>query len=213
MKEQWQQLAERFSALSQREKWLVSLGGWAVVILIALTFLVDPISAEKKATQSRLNQELDSINVTRIEVATLIAKLKRDPDADIDKKLAELEKENQELTESLDKVVDSLITPSQMANLLETVLGSSSKLKLESLQSMPAESIAQNSEQSGYYLHPVKITISGSYFDIQDYLATLEAMPIKYYWRSFDYQVKEYPTAELIMVVYTLGTRQEFISG
>lgn len=41
----------------------------------------------------------------------------------------------------------------------------------------------------------------------------LEHMPVKYYWRSFKYQVVEYPQAQLEFVVYTLGAKEEFIGG
>lgn len=103
-----------------------------------------------------------------------------------------------------------------MARLLEGVLAGTKGLKLVSLESMAAEPIAggaDNQTQTGYYLHPVKIELTGSYFSILSYLNTLESLPVKYYWRSFNYTVEEYPTARLILEVYTLGTRQEFIGG
>ncbi|ANO33824.1 type 4a pilus biogenesis protein PilO [Vibrio breoganii] len=213
MKEQWLLFCDRFADLSDREKWLVSIGGWVGILLISLTFMLDPASEEKGKAQRNLEREMSAVQMTQADIDVLIAKLKRDPDAEIDQKLTELTVQNQQLSEELSEVVDSLIAPSQMAQLLETVLGSSGKLKLESLQSLPAESITKTSDSSGYFLHPVRITISGRYFDIKDYLATLEDMPVKYFWRSFDYKVQEYPKAELVLEVYTLGTRQEFISG
>ncbi|CAM3018093.1 type 4a pilus biogenesis protein PilO [Vibrio rarus] len=213
MKEQWQGLCDRFSDLSLREKWLIAIGGWIGIILISLTFLLDPATEQKNSAASNLQQERQIVVMTQADINVLEAKLKRDPDAEIDKKLTQLTIKNQQLAEQLSNVVDSLIAPSQMAQLLETVLGSGGKLKLESLQSLPAESITDKSDQSGYFLHPVRITISGKYFDIQNYLATLEKMPVKYFWRSFNYKVQKYPKAELVLEVYTLGTRQEFISG
>jgi MSHA biogenesis protein MshJ len=59
----------------------------------------------------------------------------------------------------------------------------------------------------------VKIEITGKYFDIKNYLVELEIMPTTYFWRSYQYEVEEYPTARLVLVVYTLGTGQEFIGG
>ncbi|CAM3980499.1 type II secretion system protein GspM [Vibrio neonatus] len=213
MKEQWLLFCERFSNLSEREKWLVSAGGWVSILLISLTFLLDPATETRQSTQRNLERERSAVQLTQADINVLVAKLKRDPDAEINKKLKALTLANQELSEELSNVVDSLIAPSQMAELLETVLGSSNNLKLESLQSLPAESITKTSDSAGYFLHPVKITISGRYFDIKDFLAKLEGMPVKYFWRSFDYKVQKYPRAELVLVVYTLGTRQEFISG
>jgi MSHA biogenesis protein MshJ len=55
--------------------------------------------------------------------------------------------------------------------------------------------------------------LTGSYFDISAYLQALESLPVRYYWRTFQYKVEEYPQARLVFEVYTLGTRQEFIGG
>jgi MSHA biogenesis protein MshJ len=62
-------------------------------------------------------------------------------------------------------------------------------------------------------VHPVRLELTGNYFAIRDYLLALESLPVKYYWRSFKYQVETYPQARLILQVYTLGSREEFIGG
>lgn len=213
MKNRWLLFVDQFSNLSAREKWLIAGAGWVGILLLCLTFMLDPATGEKNTAQRKLNQTRNTVQVTQSEIMVLTAQLSKDPDTDIDRKLTELMAQSQALSEELSQLISSLITPSQMAELLEVVLRSSHKLKLESLQSLPAESVTQISDGSGYYLHPVRITISGEYFDIQEYLASLESMPVKYFWRSFDYQVKTYPIAEVVLEVYTLGTQQEFIGG
>mgnify|MGYP006232369151 FL=1 len=103
-----------------------------------------------------------------------------------------------------------------MSQLLESVLNAGSGLKLESLESLKPEPISNNketSEYSGYFLHPVRMELTGSYFSISAYLQALESLPVSYYWRTFKYSVEEYPNARLVFEVYTLGTRQEFIGG
>jgi MSHA biogenesis protein MshJ len=59
----------------------------------------------------------------------------------------------------------------------------------------------------------VRIELTGKYFDILEYLQLLESMPMQYFWRSYQYTVEEYPEARLVMEVYTLSSRQEFIGG
>lgn len=213
MKEKWLQFSEQFSDLSLREKWLIAGGGWIAILLLCLTFLLDPATEERTRAERALDREEQLIASTQTDIQLLVEKLKQDPDAEIDAKLKQLVLENQDLSEELSEVVNSLITPSQMATLLEQVLSNSGRLRLVSLQSLPAESITKVSDETGYFLHPVRITVTGRYFDVRDYLSSLEQMPVKYYWRSFDYKVEKYPTAELVLEVYTLGTRQEFISG
>ncbi|WP_261816092.1 type II secretion system protein M [Vibrio gallicus] len=213
MKKQWLELCERFSDLSLREKWLIAAGGWVVIVLVCMSFILEPATDARIKAERSLAQQKQSIQIAQADIKILIAKLKRNPDKEIDQKLKQLILDNQALSEQLSQVVNSLISSSQMAGLLEQVLSSGGKLKLVSLQSLPAESITKLSDETGYFLHPVRITLDGRYFDIQHYLKALEDMPVKYYWRSFDYRVQKYPTAQLVLEVYTIGTRQEFISG
>ncbi|MBD1558979.1 type 4a pilus biogenesis protein PilO [Vibrio sp. S9_S30] len=210
-----QSLSEKFSALSSREKWLITVAGWVAIFFITLTVLLEPSFKVKASLSAEYTSLTQSINTTNATMAMVSKQLKSDPNKDIDEKLARLKMRSQQLSEQLGLVVESLVTPSQMAELLENVLISSKGLKLESLSSLPAESIIANgkSQTVGYYIHPVKIEITGSYFDIKNYLIELESMPTTYFWRSYQYQVEDYPSARLVLIVYTLGTGQEFIGG
>lgn len=221
----WNQLNEKFQALSVREKWLIAGGVFVSLIFTLQTLLIDPVLTVARAKSRQLETEKQQVQLQSSEIEILKLRLKANPDKEIDKKLQQLSERSLELSKQIAEVVDSLVTPQQMAVLLETVLNAGNKLKLESLESLPAEPVRPakgsgtteedtSSETSvGYYVHPVRIELTGSYFDIKDYLKTLESMPVKYYWRSFNYQVEAYPKARLILEVYTLGTRQEFIGG
>ncbi|MFT5808792.1 MAG: MSHA biogenesis protein MshJ, partial [Moritella dasanensis] len=63
------------------------------------------------------------------------------------------------------------------------------------------------------YRHGLRITMTGAFFDIQAYLDSIEQLPKKFYWEVFDYQMQEYPTAEVVMEIYTLSINKEFIRG
>lgn len=63
------------------------------------------------------------------------------------------------------------------------------------------------------YRHGLRITMTGAFFDIQAYLDSIEQLPKKFYWELFDYQLQEYPTAEVVMEIYTLSINKEFIRG
>ncbi|NVD07592.1 MSHA biogenesis protein MshJ [Vibrio sp. JPW-9-11-11] len=212
----WQRGNEKFAQMSMREKLLISLCGLVAVVFGLLTLVVEPMYL----TNQQLNRQIDNIelNNQQLEADTLVmqAKLNRDPDLELDKQLKQLMIDSQQSSQQLAQMVESLITPSEMARMLETVLLGSQRLKLMSLESLPSEPIVPPDEQhgiTGYFLHPVRIELSGRYFDIVNFLETLEGMPVKYYWRSFDYQVESYPQSRLVLTVYTLGTRQEFIGG
>ncbi|MDB1122864.1 MSHA biogenesis protein MshJ [Vibrio algarum] len=210
----WNKLSEKFALLSQREKWLISVGGLVGLFFILLTLLIDPI--QNLSTIKKKQSDAESLQITKFEteIVSLKERLLVDPNAELEKQLSQLSDESQTLSLELSEFVGGLISPSDMAELLETVLDKSLTLKLVSLQSLPAESILSDAKESaGYFIHPVRLELTGKYFDIKDYLAALESMKVKYFWRSFQYEVEAYPKAKLVLVVYTLGTRQEFIGG
>ncbi|WP_260261528.1 MSHA biogenesis protein MshJ [Vibrio intestinalis] len=213
----WSNLNDKFAKLSQREKVLISLCCVVIISLGLYLLVVEPAFKSSQALKKQVvatklaNQRLEG------EILAITAKLKKDPDQAINIEYKRLLKDSQVLSEQLAKIIENLISPSQMAELLEQVLAGTSGLQLVSLESLKAEPIVgnQNADQqyAGYYVHPVRIELEGKYFAILKYLETLESLPMNYYWRSFSYQVDDYPTATLVLEVYTLGTRQEFIGG
>ncbi|MEZ9051145.1 type 4a pilus biogenesis protein PilO [Vibrio sp. 10N.247.311.64] len=214
--QQWNQLSDKFLALSQREKWLLFVCGFVGLSMLWFTLLVEPAYLDLQAKNAKASSLTQSNQRQQGELLVLQAQLNKDPDKEINREYKKLLVESQDLSLQLSQIVDGLITPSQMSQLLESVLNAGNGLKLESLESLKPEAISNNketSEYSGYFLHPVRMELTGSYFDISAYLQALESLPVSYYWRTFEYSVEEYPKARLVFEVYTLGTRQEFIGG
>ncbi|WP_456296604.1 MSHA biogenesis protein MshJ [Vibrio sp. AK197] len=205
----------RYSEFTDREKGLVMLCGFVAIIFGLLTVLLDPSYQTNKRLANEISQRQLAIQALESNNMVMSAKLRRDPDIDVDKQLKALTKQSLALSERSANVVKNFITPEAMAHLLEDVLTSSQELSLISLESLPAKPIIGQQSQSntGYYLHPMRLEISGNYFAIQRYLSTLETFEAKYYWQSFEYQVASYPTATVVLHVYTLGTSEEFIGG
>lgn len=215
IKQQWALLSTKFDKMSEREKWLTTLAGWVAILFLLYTFVVEPAQLDNNDKTVRLSSLKGQIGQLQGDIEVIKYKLKQDPDKDVDKEYSVLLTESQDLSLRLSNVVDSLVTPTGMAELLEQVLEKTHKLKLVALTSLPSEPITRedSDEDIGYYIHPVKIELTGNYFDILEYLAELEQMKVKYYWRSFNYQVIEYPQAKLQLVVYSLGVKEEFIGG
>uniref|UniRef100_UPI0040475174 type II secretion system protein GspM n=1 Tax=Vibrio anguillarum TaxID=55601 RepID=UPI0040475174 len=212
----WQSISNKFLAISSREKMLIALCGLVVITLLLFSLLLEP--AMKSVAANRLQlQSIEQMNQRmQGEILLLTAKLNKDPNQEINLEFKQLMAQSQTLSLELAALVDSLITPAKMAQLLESVLATSPELTLVSMESLAAEPIANNnqsSEYSGYYVHPVRLEFTGNYFAILNYLTNLESLPMKYYWRHFQYKVENYPQARVIMEVYTLGIRQEFIGG
>lgn len=216
MQRYWQQWSEKFTQMSLREKWLVTLCGFVIITLCLFTFVVEPPLKSNQSLSKQITNSKLSVQRLESDILVMTAKLKKDPDQELNLEYKRLMAESQDLSEQLAEIVENLIAPSEMAQLLEEVLAGTKGLHLVSLESMMAESIVSsqgNQSLSSYYVHPVRLELTGNYFAIVEYLETLESLPVKYYWRAFRYSVEEYPAARLVLEVYTLGTRQEFIGG
>ena len=216
MNEFWISLEERFGEMSAREKVLIALCGLVVVIMLLFTLVLEPKLNEIISNERQLSNLKQANQKIEIDTLRIQAQLKKDPNAEIDRAIYNLLTESQHLSMQLAEIIEHLITPSQMAELLENVLEQQSGIHLLSLQTLPSEPITEDkeaSQYSGYYVHPVRMELTGDYFSIANYLNKLESLPASYYWRSFSYKVEEYPKAKLVLEVYTLGSREEFIGG
>ncbi|EJG1819177.1 type II secretion system protein M [Vibrio parahaemolyticus] len=209
-------LEERFGDMSAREKMLVALCGFVTVVMLLFTLVLEPKLNQISNNERQLSNLKQSNQKTEIDILRVKAQLKKDPNADIDLEISNLLTESQHLSMQLSQIIEHLVTPSQMAGVLESVLEQQSGIHLVSLQTLPSEPITEDkeaSQYSGYYVHPVRMELTGDYFSIANYLNKLESLPASYFWRSFSYKVEEYPKAKLVLEVYTLGSREEFIGG
>ncbi|HCE1839511.1 type II secretion system protein GspM [Vibrio parahaemolyticus] len=216
MNEFWSSLEERFGDMSAREKMLVALCGFVTVVMLLFTLVLEPKLDQISNNERQLSNLKQSNQKTEIDILRVKAQLKKDPNADIDLEISNLLTESQLLSMQLSQIIEHLVTPSQMAGVLESVLEQQSGIHLVSLQTLPSEPITEDkeaSQYSGYYVHPVRMELTGDYFSIANYLNKLESLPASYFWRSFSYKVEEYPKAKLVLEVYTLGSREEFIGG
>ncbi|MGL1558671.1 type II secretion system protein GspM [Vibrio parahaemolyticus] len=216
MNEFWSSLEERFGDMSAREKMLVALCGFVTVVMLLFTLVLEPKLNQISNNERQLSNLKQSNQKTEIDILRVKAQLKKDPNADIDLEISNLLTESQHLSMQLSQIIEHLVTPSQMAGVLESVLEQQSGIHLVSLQTLPSEPITEDkeaSQYSGYYVHPVRMELTGDYFSIANYLNKLESLPASYFGRSFSYKVEEYPKAKLVLEVYTLGSREEFIGG
>ena len=189
----WNQLSDKFLALSLREKWLLFVCGLVGLSMLVFTLLIEPAYLDLQEKNVKSMSLMQSNQKQQGELLVLQAKLNKDPDKEIDLELKKLLVESQELSFELAEIVDRLVTPSQMAQLLESVLNAGNGLKLESLESLQPEAISdnqENSDNSKYFLHPVRMELTGSYFDISIYLQAIESLTLSKYRLTFEYSVE-----------------------
>lgn len=214
---EYRKLSDKFDNTSTREQCLILICGLVVLVLLMYTFLLEPLFADSdKLQQNRQNAKKD-ISSLQLQVAQLSEKLNSDPNEPVNTRIADLEREIQNITLQLETQTSNLVPANKMAGMLESVLAGSKGLTLIELQSIAPVPIllepAKEGEESkaGLYRHGVTLIFEGKYFDIQEYLQKLESLPWKFYWKKFDYLVGDYPTASVELEIYTLSTNKAFI--
>ena len=206
------QMKRKFDLLSDREKMLTAVSGFVAVAGIGLMSVIEPLHQTQLYTEEQLRQTKQNVAEFNGLNQTMQQKLSVSPNLELEQKLARLNLEIDDLAQQMKNKVDGLVSAPNMPQLMESVLDKTKRLTLLSMQSLPAVELA-TTEDASYYLHEVQLKLKGRYFDIKDYLLALEALPAKYYWRSVDYRVVDYPWAEFAINVYTLSESSVFIGG
>lgn len=234
MKQQWQQLGEKFQQITPREQVLIFISGLVLVVMLPFSLFIEGNLAnidKKKSSVAKLtrgNQDL-SRSINEFSQA-----LTQDPNQILKKEITQYEKRLAKIDEQLVTLTEELINPFEMRQALVQLLKLQKGVSILSLEVLPAEALlfsplsedensdkpkeplidSENNKQEvslGLYRHAIQITLQGKYFQLRDYLKQLEDLPWKFFWHDFHYQLKEYPVSELKIEIYSLSINQEFV--
>lgn len=235
MSKKWQEYSDNYLKLTTREQYLILLTGLIAIFFIAFyLFISTKVVANNKSAQQivRLKSSNQSLKISTVEMQ---AALQKDPNDDIRNKISQYEAKLAKIDEKLLTLTSDLISPIQMRYALLDLLKlekSVSLLSFELLGAQPllSHELSENDPLKGneskvkeimekiespaglnLYRHGFKIKLSGSYFDLQNYLYQLEKLSWKFFWQDFNFKLTEYPKSELEIEMYSLGTKKEFV--
>ncbi len=219
--EQWVKFAAKVDNMSLRERVLIFLAAAFLLVTLVNSLFLDPLLARQKNLSDQVVQQQEKIKEKQAEIEALLQQQKQDMDSPLRQRLNQ---DRQQLAEGeawLKGNRERLVQPDKMAGLLEQVLRKNSQLHLISLQTLPAMPLIDKtvkndgneaqtpaagveSEQQ-VFKHGVKITVSGSYPALIDYLGELEKLPAKMFWGMAEMSVVKYPDVQLTLTLYTLS--------
>ena len=170
--------------------------------------------AKKQASQLQL--ELAEMGT---QEQLLLARKDFDPDLENRQQLELLQAEMAKNKRQLEETVDTLISPQEMPELLKELLVRQRKLRLLSLENLPAEllqideQVADESLTPVLYRHRLRLEFSGDYLATLAYLKQLEELPRRLVWEDVEIETLEYPQAKVRLQVYTLSLTKGWIGG
>lgn len=210
MAKRWQLMLDRYNALSLRERALVLLAALGMVYLLWNTAVGKPLMDARKNLEQQKQALTQSSSQMALEEAGHLQAAAGDPEEVLRRERDHLKAQLQTLDAELAELSLGLVSAHQLASVLEQVLQRAENLQLRRLQTLPVEplnlSTTGNGEQADVYKHSVLIAVKGSYFNVLDYLKTLESLGWRFYWEELRFQQEQYPDGVYELRVFTLST-------
>jgi MSHA biogenesis protein MshJ len=216
-------IVERIDAMAERERLLLAATVAVLLVVLAFVGYIEPTMKQRAQDQDALEQTRTQLAEAQTQIQALQTRLAQDPDALARARHQALETELAEVDATLAREMGQVITPEQMARLLQDLLESNKRLTLTRITSEPATPLttlmgpegevpdAEDAKIPALYRHGLRIEFSGDYLSALDYLRTLEELPWRLFWDRIDLQTEDYPTTSIRLRVYTLSLSEGWI--
>lgn len=239
MKQQWQQFALKFDALSVRERIMVFGASAALLIFMVVYLFVNPQSDKRKALADTIAQRQQAVAAIDAEMAQRMAAHAGDPNLQDRIRLERIRQQVQQMRQALQSTQHGLVAPERIVPMLQQLLKQQANLRLVSLATLPSGAMGQGGHVASkaaasasaaapagqspadaesaqaravLYRHGVEIVLRGNYLDMVNYMDAVEAMPSHVFWGKLNMQVEQYPNATLSLTLYTLSLDEKWIA-
>lgn len=207
-------LLDRIDALSLRERALVGITVFVVIVAIWQLTLMEPIAQRAVQSRAELDALKERISSTHQSVQEQILQIAGDGSEER-QRIASIERRIDEINAALGNYAAELVDPAEMAQMLEGVLRQQSKLTLVSIRNIGPEPLTSDDElnPTTFYRHGLEIEVEGSYAACLDYLSEIESLPWRLYWQLLEIEVIDYPRNRIRLEVSTLSLDEEWIGA
>jgi MSHA biogenesis protein MshJ len=217
MKFSFHQLQEKIDARNLRERALLLLCSLAMLFLLWDLVVQSGLTREQKRLTSELNEVSAQRRALNDQLSVLALALASDPNLEQKNRLQQLTREIDDINARLAGLTQGLIAADDLPKILQDMLIKTSSLRLEQMQTLPVEELSLVNQKdasvagqpsAGIFKHAVVLRVSGTYFELLEFLQQLESSPWRFYWEQLDYRVRDYPHADILLRVYTLGAEK-----
>lgn len=211
----FQELEDKAHKLSVRERAII-LGALAMLLLgLFDQLLLRPWMQEREKIESHKTVILKSLEASNRRIDELQQAILNNPNNQLKASIETLKLLHDEVDESIAEITDGMIAPQKMPVILGEMLSERYGLKVHSVKSKAAERLMSADEQDDHapsiYRHDLELKMVGSFFQMKDYLAAVEALPDKLLWDHLEYVVEKYPKGSVTLKVHTLSSQEELL--
>lgn len=231
MKQQWKQWADKFDALTLRERVMVFAACALALVFCGYFMVLEPLFSRHALLTASIAQHRGLATGVDREIVLLVEASQNDPDQAARARLQVLLAETAKLKDGLRHMQSGLVAPERMLQLLESLLRQHARLRLVSMKTLPAGVVgeapaaapasapapASPTAAAGasatkpqpaaqvLHRHGVEVVVEGSYSDMVNYMQALQTMPTQVFWGKARLEADAYPVARLTLTLYTLG--------
>lgn len=205
MKRYWQPIAARIDEMTLRQRAMLFATISLVVVVLAHIGLIEPILARQKSLIDRVNRDQSQLAAVRAQLEGMLKEQEAGAQDPEQLALAKLEAQTAEAEKSLAARKQGFIAPARLPVLLKDLLGPGQAVRLESLRVVPGAPVEAAND---FYRHGVELSLKGGYFELAQYLAGLEKLPVRLLWGRMELQVEQYPEVRLTLQVNTLSNQR-----
>lgn len=218
------EIGKYWRRMAPREQWLalgiglfVAAASWQGV----KGFILEPRFAQAQGEQKATIRRME---VAMTKLKALQEKVRQGADQELLEALREAEQHRESYLKALEQEVAFLVTPQQMASALRDILSSKPGLSLLSFENTTEPFEVPLKDQKGQrkkatetadpilYRHGIRMVVTGSYFDVHDYLKSVEQSGRQLFWGDLTYQVEgDYRNARITIELYTLSREARWI--
>ncbi len=223
--------ADKIDGLSLRERAAILFCSLIVIYFVWDSILMQPLRVSEKRNTQQLQLSRAEVQKLNLQIENIVSTGKRDPNKENKDRLRSLKAELSSIEQQVQESTSSLISPQEMAVMLETVLVKIKGLQLQKVKGLGSQpvlkiqtddsaikpeteavaSAAPNDLISNAYKHGLRIEFQGDYLSTLEYIRELENLEWGFFWESLDFKVNEYPNSSIGITVYTLSLDKNWI--
>ena len=219
MKQQWELYSEKVSQLEPREKYMLLGVGLFLIMYLIVWFVITPLHTEMSKSKKQIKQSQQALVQAKTKIDMFSHALTQDYTLQLRKEIEQAKLELGNIDKDLSQFSQGFIPPYKMVQVLKQLLAVNSSLQLKSFgleQVKPViiETDTKSTEKKevAFYEHGMSLTIVGDYFSLLNYVKSLGNIKEKLFISQFQYQVMDYPKAELNLVIATVSADEKFIA-
>jgi len=233
--EQIKALVNRIDSLSIRERGLILAGVIFMLFTVWDNFFMQVQTIEEKRIIAELQMKQAEQTALNARLQRLLTEDRGDPDEANRQRLAELKSQLEEIETSVEDSAVHLVSPKNMAVILQTILDRSRGLELIGIRGLGASPLlgaaarrqpAQGTEEGDVennavradageldnaFRHGLAITFEGDYLSTLAYMRELESLEWRFFWDNLEYEVIEYPRGLITFTLYTISLDKDWI--